>query len=100
MDGVGTATLVLHRRVVVRVDAFIELKINRVPTPVDGCEHPYKYGLALVVRRQCVLRYDNERGKGDHRHAGATQMPCVFSSVEQLIADFMADVRRLLDEHA
>ena len=34
----------------------------RVPNPADGCDHPYKYGLALVVRRHCVLRYDNERG--------------------------------------
>ena len=100
MERVGTATLVLHRRVVVRVDAFVELKITRVPTPVDGCDHPYKYGLALVVRRECVLRYDNERGKGDHRHVGAMEMPYVFSSVEQLIADFMVDVRRLLNEHA
>lgn len=100
MKRVGTATPVLHRRVVVRVDAFVELKITRVPSPVDGCSHPYKYGLALVVRRECVLRYDNERGKGDHRHIGATEMPYVFSTVEQLIADFMNDVRRLLDEHA
>ena len=67
----GTATLVLHRRVVVRVDAFVELKIMRVPNPVDGC---------------------------DHRHIGASETPYVFTTVEQLIADFMADVRRLLDE--
>ena len=96
----GSATLVLHRRIVVRVDAFVELKITRVPTPVEGCAHPYKYGLALVVRRECVLRYDNERGKGDHRHVGATETRYAFSTVEQLIADSMADVRRLLDEHA
>lgn len=100
MDHVGNATLVLHRRVVVRVDAFVELRISRVPTPVEGCNHPYKYGLALVVRRECVLRYDNERGKGDHRHVGARETPYVFSTVEQLLTDFLTDVRRLLDEHA
>jgi hypothetical protein len=39
--------------------------------------------------------YDNERGKGDHRHFQGVETAYVFSTVEQLIADFWADVRRL-----
>jgi hypothetical protein len=31
---------------------------------------------------------DNERGKGDHRHFGATQRPYGFSSPDQLMVDF------------
>ncbi|MGD0736205.1 MAG: DUF6516 family protein [Terracidiphilus sp.] len=39
--------------------------------------------------------YDNERGKGDHRHFQGVETAYAFSTVEQLIADFWADVRRL-----
>jgi hypothetical protein len=39
-----------------------------------------------------VLRYDNEAGKGDHRHVGTKEMPYVFVSVDQLLDDFLADV--------
>jgi len=42
-----------------------------------------------------VVRYDNETGKGDHRHYGDQEEPYAFQSVERLIADFAADVKRL-----
>ena len=35
-----------------------------------GSTHDYKYALAYVVAGQCVIRYDNEAGKGDHKHFG------------------------------
>lgn len=41
---------------------------------------------------ECVLRYDNETGKGDHRHVGAVESVYAFSSYEQLLTDFWADV--------
>jgi hypothetical protein len=51
-----------------------------------------RYSLASVVAGQCVLRYDNERGKVDHRHADGKETPCVFTTPTQLLADFWADV--------
>ena len=39
-----------------------------------------------------MLRYDNEPGKGDHRHLGVTEQPYAFVSVDQLLDDFLADV--------
>jgi len=47
-----------------------------------------------LVSGRCVLRYDNEAGKGDHRHAGEKQSPYVFSSPERLSADFQRDIAR------
>ncbi len=41
-----------------------------------------------------MIGFDNERGKGDHWHEGLTEHPYDFVSVEQLVADFMAAVRR------
>jgi len=46
-----------------------------------------------VRRGICVLRYDNETGKGDHRHVGAQQEPYVFSDPDTLLADFWSEVQ-------
>ncbi|WP_205963526.1 toxin-antitoxin system TumE family protein [Roseicella aquatilis] len=63
-----------------------------MPVPVRGSQHHYKYALAFVVGGVCVLRYDNEAGKGDHRHIGAVEQPCLFTGLEQLLADVWRDV--------
>ena len=44
------------------------------------------------VRDVC---YDNERGKGDHRHFKGAETPYAFITVEQLMNDFWSDVRTL-----
>ena len=41
-----------------------------------------------------VVRYDNETGKGDHRHYGGREEPYRFVDEATLYADFMADVER------
>lgn len=71
---------------------FIEVIIWSLPEPLRGSTHSLKYRLAYVVESECVLRYDNEAGKGDHRHMGTKQMPYVFVSIDQLLDDFLADV--------
>lgn len=43
--------------------------------------------LALIVGGECVLRYDNERGKGDHRHFRDQESTYAFVSVEKLMDD-------------
>lgn len=93
------AVLLVRRRVVVALDAFAEIVIWRVQQPVAASTHGFKYALAYVVGGECVLRYDNERGKGDHRHVGPTEEPYTFSSPEQLMADFAADITRWNHEH-
>ncbi len=73
-------------------DAFADLRIWRVPRPVPGSGHDYKYAMAHVVGGVCVLRYDNEAGKGDHRHVGETEVPYAVATPAQLLADFWSDV--------
>ena len=60
----------------------------QVPNPVRGSGHDYKYRLALVVDGRCVLRFDNEAGKGDHYHIGDDEFPYRFESPRQLLTDF------------
>ena len=38
-----------------------------------------------------VFKYDNETGKGDHRHLGKTETVYAFGGYEKLLADFWAD---------
>ena len=76
--------------------AFAELVVWRVSAPVRGSAHAYRYRLALVVGGKCALRYDNEAGKGDHRHVGDDEQEYRFKSAEQLLADFWRDVEEML----
>jgi hypothetical protein len=46
----------------------------------------------------CLVRYDNERGKGDHGNVGDLETPYAFTTLERLIEDFIADVMRLCKE--
>ena len=59
--------------------------------PLPPSTHRFKYRLAYVVAGECVVLYDNERGKGDHRHFAGDQEPYKFISPDQLIEDFSAD---------
>jgi hypothetical protein len=86
------ATPILNERHAVSEDAFVEMVVWRVSSPVPKSPHSYKYRLAFVVKGRCVLRYDNERGKGDHRHVGGKEMPYVFTTPQALLDDFWADV--------
>jgi hypothetical protein len=71
-----------------------------LPEPLSGSKHAYKYRLAFVVEGACVLRYDNESGKGDHKHLDDQQVKYRFVSVDKLVADFFEDVKRWRDENS
>jgi hypothetical protein len=86
------ARLILKERHQLRLDAFVELRVWQAPEPVRGSVHRFKYALAYVVAGNCVLRYDNEAGKGDHRHIGDAETPYGFTTPERLLADFWRDV--------
>ncbi len=87
------AELLMRERRVLEV-GFIEVVVWRLPEPLSGSTHSLKYRLAYVVDSECVLRYDNEAGKGDHRHMGIEEMPYGFVSVDQLLEDFLTDVAK------
>ena len=87
------AELLMRERRVLEV-GFIEVIVWGLPEPLSGSTHSFKYRLAYVVEGECVLRYDNESGKGDHRHMGGKETTYVFVSVDQLLDDFVADVAR------
>ena len=86
------AELLMNERHVLDARTFVEIVVWRLDRPVRGSVHGFKYRLALVVDSICVLRYDNEAGKGDHRHNGRVERPYKFVDPETLLVDFWNDV--------
>jgi hypothetical protein len=88
------AWLIRRSKSVLLDGAVLEMVIWRVPRPVSGCVHPYKYRLFYGHAGVRIVGYDNERGKGDHRHLDGREKPYRFTTVEALVEDFLAEVRK------
>ncbi len=86
------ATSLMNERHAIGDDRFVQLVVWGLPQPLAGSAHAFKYRLAFVVNGECVLRYDNEAGKGDHKHVQGVEHPYTFVSVDRLIDDFRLDV--------
>lgn len=76
-------------------DAFTSITVWAVDPSIRGSQHNYKYSLAYVVQGVCVMRYDNEAGKGDHKHIEDTELTVTFSGLDDLISQFFNDVNRI-----
>ena len=90
-----TAELIQQRRYALGDDRFADVSIWRLAAPLPPSTHGFKYRLALVANGVCLLRYDNERSKGDHKHLGEQEVPYTFIGLDQLVDDFWADVDRV-----
>ncbi len=85
---------IFRNRIVFAENRFAELALWRLPRPLPGSKHFFKYRLAYVVNGICVIRYDNESGKGDHRHWDEAESDYTFVNPEKLLADFQNDIER------
>ena len=65
--------------------AIMEMTIWQVSEPVAASTHRLKYSLFYGYPGKRVIGYDNERGKGDHKHFGDEELDYRFTSVEQLV---------------
>lgn len=73
---------------------LMQMVIWRVPEPVPPSTHGFKYRLAYVLDGVRVVGFDNERGKGDHCHLDGVERPYTFTSLDQLVEDFIAEVAK------
>ena len=73
---------------------IMEMVVWRVPTPIPGSTHFYKYRMFYGRHSTRIVSYDNERSKGDHKHLGGVELPYKFVGVDELIRDFLADVEQ------
>jgi hypothetical protein len=88
------AELLRRQKSILTDGAILELVIWRVPRSVGGSAHNYKYRLFYGRGGERIVGYDNERAKGDHRHLDGVETPYEFSTVENLVRDFLADVEK------
>jgi hypothetical protein len=86
------AVLEYHDKAVLPDGSIVEMKIWRLPEATGERPHRLKYSLYYGIGGQRIVGYDNEAGKGDHRHLGPDEVPYAFTTVERLVADFLADV--------
>jgi hypothetical protein len=92
------AELLFHQRIDYDDGAIVEMALWRVPAPVSPSTHGLKYSLFYGRPGVREVGYDNERGKGDHRHFRGAESIYAFSTVEKLMEDFWSDVRTLRSE--
>ena len=88
------ARLIFEDRAIYPDGAVLEMRIWRLPKSDSERPHGLKYSLYYGKDGMRQVGYDNERGKGDHRHYGEREAAYVFTTLEQLAADFLADVER------
>ncbi len=72
---------------------IIEIVIWQLSTPTPPCVHNYKYRLYFGSDDTCYVRYDNERGKGDHKHIHSIECDYHFTDIGQLLDDFESDIK-------
>lgn len=89
--------LVFHEKRIEENGSIIEMKIWRVPS---SDKHPegVKYSLYCVKGTKVLVGYDNHHPKGHHRHYGEKQESYEFTTIENLINDFLEDYRRICHE--
>lgn len=89
-----TARLMLNERHILAENAFVEIVVWRLSESLSTSLHRYKYRLAFVVDGNCKVCYDNEAGRGDHKHIGDNETPYVFILPQALLDDFWNDVEK------
>jgi hypothetical protein len=89
-----TAILIFRDKAQYPDGAILEMTIWQIPERTAERPHGLKYSLYYGRDGERIIGYDNEAGKGDHRHYRTREETYEFSGPQQLIADFLADVKR------
>jgi hypothetical protein len=86
------AKRIFYDKAVLPGGEIVEMTIWQLPQPSVERPHGLKYTLFYGRDGERIVGYDNEQGKGDHKHLGLIETPYKFINAEQLVADFLADI--------
>lgn len=92
------ATRIFYDKAVLPDGAVVEMVIWQLSQITAERPHGLKYSLFYGRDGQRIVGYDNELGKGDHKHIFDVQTCYQFVSIEQMVADFLADVERVKND--
>jgi Family of unknown function (DUF6516) len=87
------ARLIENQKLTLDDGSIIQIKIWRLPAETVERPHGLKYSLFYGRPGERIIGYDNETGKGDHRHYREREESYRFTTFEALILDFMNDVK-------
>ena len=90
---IGPAVLLENRKLELADGMIVQIRVWRLPHTSEERPHGLKYSLFYGRKGERIIGYDNEAGKGDHRHYCGIEEPYRFTTMEQLIADFQNDVK-------
>lgn len=90
------ASILIHEKTEFPDGFIIEIKVWQLPAVSEERPHGLKYSLFFGRPGERIVAYDNEAGKGDHRHIRDIEEPYEFATTATLIADFRRDVAREL----
>src|ERR1035437_6909807 len=93
------AARIFYDRAVLADGAIVEMTIWQLPQVTAQRPHGLKYSLFYGREGKRIVGYDNELGKGDHKHIGDIETRYRFVSVEKMVADFLVDVERVKNEN-
>lgn len=90
------ATLIYQEKFVYADGAIREMVLWQLPKNTSDRPHGLKYRLYYGLGDgTCLVRYDNESGKGDHKHIEGREQSFVFKDVEALVADFLEQIEKI-----
>jgi hypothetical protein len=88
----------LYREKRTYAGGIIEMVVWKLPAPIPPSGHSFKYRLVYVRDGKRMVGYDNERGKGDHKHLGERELRYQFVHETKLLTDFWQDVMEATNE--
>lgn len=92
------AVLIKHDRFNDSFGNLVETKLWSVPV-TEHTPYGVKYSLVYIVNGERVIGYDNERGKGDHKHIKGAEIQYAFVDIDVLVDDFTNDVEEYIRGH-
>jgi hypothetical protein len=93
------AELLFKEKTILEDGFILEVVIWKLPKKTADRLHGLKYRLYFGDNEgNCLVRYDNESGKGDHKHIGNQEFPYQFIGHATLLKDFYRDVQIYLEK--
>jgi Family of unknown function (DUF6516) len=89
------ATLEIHAKNEYASGEIVEIKVWHLPIASAERPHGLKYSFFYGRDGQRLVGFDNERGKGDHRHILDREEKYEFISIDRLMADFFEAIEKI-----
>ena len=90
-----SATLVIDRKLTLEDGSIVQAVVWELPIPLKSSLHRYKYRLYFGRQGECLVRFDNEQGKGDHKHVMGEELPYLFRDIPTLLKDLRSEIHQV-----